>query len=47
MCLDFENQLAISSLFFLSLSGTKIDDQITGVALVSFLAKAEKLATLR
>ena len=33
--------------FFLSLTGTKINSEITGAALASCLAKAEKLATLK
>jgi len=39
-------KLAFTLLFVLSLTGTKIN-QITGAALASCLAKAEKLAALK
>ena len=40
-------KLAFTLFFVLSLTGTKINDEITGAALASCLAKAEKLAVLR
>ena len=40
-------KLAFTLLFVLSLTGTKINDEIMGAALVSCLAKAEKLAALK
>ena len=39
-------KLAFTS-FVLSLTGTKINDEITGASLASCLAKAEKLAVLK
>ena len=40
-------ELAFTFLFVLSLTGTKINDEIMGAALASCLAKAEKLAVLK
>ena len=40
-------ELGFTLLFVLSLTGTKISDEITGAALASCLAKAEKLAALK
>ena len=43
----FPQKLAFCFFFFLSLTGTKINNEITGSALASCLAKAEKLAALK
>lgn len=47
MCFGFPQKLAFALLFLLSLTGTKINNEITGAALASCLAKAEKLAALK
>jgi len=47
LCVCIPKKLAFTLLFGLSLTGTKINDKITGAALASCLAKAEKLAALK